>query len=465
MSRTQKNPLRRIAIHTLLASVAALAPAMMTPPALGQDIEKQKQGARGKEDIPTKEHIQKLITALDDDRFIPRENASNEILRAALPWIRTHQKHLPWKAWLIPQTNYSPEQNMRLRYIIEKCEEEERQLLWLPTRFKAPQGWDDPKNPPRVCDVLKELEKQMGETITIPKECEDKRLTDNFNGYTFWEVIDALRSTYGDSFSLTPYGKGRINIASEKKHYFSASQATQADLALYPYQPFTEQTRMYMEFRSEQKIPLCFFQVQELTVWPDKEQEIKISPWESTMARSGDNYCAFEVSRPKGVKTIDLLAQVKLTGYETKTFHVDDLGKRTGCETDVCATEIGGLEEYFSYVHTREGEDRKKQSEGWLLSGEFGKPLSLLRSPSETILSAIQFEAFDEKGKRIEYKQRTYNSDGTNFQWKWGFAKKPVSLTIRIPDKPTSSIQTYFFKDIPLVRDDFHARPIEAPSP
>lgn len=457
-------PLRDILSRFTLASAAFLSSTGLQAVS-AQDPENKTQHVNVENGTPSQEDIRKLITALDDDRFIPRENASSEILKAALLWIREHQKHLPWKEWLKPQTDYSVEQNSRLRRIIEKCEEEERQLLWLPTRFRAPRSWNDSKNPPCVSDIIKELESQMGEVVRVNdvEELMQKKITLPLDGRTFWEVIDAIHNTYGDLFSYSSFGKGRINIAKEGKgHSFAQSNATCVDLYVPPYQPSTENTRMYMEFRSEQKIPLSFFEIREIAIASDTEEVVKISPWESTMIRNCNNYCAFKVSRPTKAKTIDLQITAKLIGYEPKVFHLENAEKRMEYETDACTVRLGPLEEYFSYPVV--GNEYVKRSAGWRIGGRFAPPLSSFEQ-SEAMLSAVRIEAFDQHGERIANQGEVGEGITGEFQWWKNFGKKPASLTLTIPHKPISSFHTYFFPQIPLVRDDFHNNPIEAPPP
>ena len=186
---------------------------------------------------------------------------------------------------------------------------------------------------------------------------------------------------------------------------------------------------------------------------------------QKTMQRCDYYYLSFEVSRPKGIKAVDLLVTARLTGYEPKIFRLDDANKRATFETNVGTVSLTGLKEYFSFIKIKE--EFVRQPAGWLLTGEFGQPLTFSYNHPETILSAMQVDAFDEHGQRAIYQTEKWDTatDGTDFHWQFGFDKKPASVILKIPHKPIQSFQTFSFPHIPLVRDDFHSRPLEAPPP
>lgn len=452
--------------HLLLAALshftiagAALLSSIGLQDASAQDANEKNHRVNADSDMPSQNDIQKLITALDDDRFRIREDASGELIQYALPWIREHQKHLPWKEWLSIQPTYSTEQQARLRRILALIEKEELQLLWLPTRLKE-------ANPDRqnlsVPDAIKELEKHAGISVSLPESIlkEIKPLESTFYGYSPYEALRLIRENSKNPFALS--GKRTILMEGEEGRcgYLSPSGATCAQLIIPAYQPYDTQTAFQLEFFSENKILLAYYSLLDFAVTTEAGEELSCL---STYMTHGAALQAphINIERPKNVKTVNVRAKVRFVGHESKTFHVSDLSTPKICDTRVCQVKYEGIKEHIV----------ENINEGWLIEGSFTMP-DFRESEIGMGFDAMRFDIRDDKGQRIPIPSPWYIQDKNSIYWKMHVQQKPASVTFLIPDRPTETVQDYFFQDIPMVRPDFYPIrfgkfiiPLEAPPP
>lgn len=464
--------------HLLLATLsrftiasAALLSSIGMQEVSAQDANEKNHRVNVDSDTPSQNDIQELITALDDDRFRVREDASSELLQAALPWIREHQKHLPWKEWLSIQPTYSTEQQARLRRILSLIETEELRLLWLPTRLKE-------ANPDRenlsISQALEELEKHAGISVSLPKSIlkDIKPLESTLHGYSPYEALRLIRENSTKPFAISN-DRTLILEGDEDRHgYLSPSGTTCAQLIVPAYQPYDTQTAFQLEFFSENKILLAYYSLLDFAVTAEGGEELSCL---STYMTRGASFQAphINIERPKNVKTVNVRAKVRFVGHEPKIFHVADLTTPKTCDTTVCQVKYEGIKEHIVETVNEEGKE-EKQSEGWLIEGSFTMP-DFRGHEIEIGFDAMRFDIRDAKGQRIPIRSPWYIQDEHSIHWKMHVQQKPAFITFLIPDRATEAVQDYFFQDVPMVRPDFYPSrlgkifefiiPLEAPPP
>lgn len=436
-----------------------------------QDANEKNHRVNVDSDTPSQNDIQKLITALDDDRFRIREDASGKILQAALPWIHEHQKHLPWKGWLSIQPTYSTEQQARLRRILALIEKEELQLLWLPTRLNE-------ANPDRenlsVSQALEELKKHAGISVSLPESIlkDIKPLESTLHGYSPYEALRLIRENSKKPFALSGKRTLLMEGMEDRYGYLSPSGATCAQLIIPAYQPYDTQTAFQLEFFSENKILIAHYSLLDFAVTTEGGEELSCL---STYMTHGASLQAphINIERPKNVKTVNVRAKVRFVGHESKTFHVTDLSTPKICDTTVCQLKYERIKEHIIETVNEDGTEEKR-SEGWLIEGSFTMP-DFRESEIGIGLDTMRFDIRDAKGQRIPIRSPWYIQDKNTIYWKMHVQQKPSSITFLAPDRPTETVQDYFFQDIPMVRSDFYPSrlgkifefiiPLEAPPP
>lgn len=415
--------------HLLLAG-STLLPLAATEKLHAQESPHNVQDVNG----VSRAQIHQLLRDLDDDRFAVREKASRDLAEKATQWIKSYGKKLPWKEWILPQEHYSLEVRKRLERILGIITQEERQLLWLPSRIKTPKEWWDDESLVALSTVTRLLKEQTGTEIvvTIPAGTTELMVSRAVDGLSAWQTAEFIREhcrkTLGEHFGISQDQSGKILIYPVSLTTLNTQYASSGTVEGELWQSLLEEKKGYATYglllRSEHKIPFYHWRITSATARTKTGEDIPI------------NVPVYEASRPDlpwfhipysdSVDNIDLTVTFALTGYTLKSFTHKDFSRTEIYNTDICAVMLNKMEE----------EDGL-----WCIGGRVG-------SYAQAIPSCVHYDAYDDKGEEIVRRRAWENTDASPFQLV--LTQKPHRLTMDLPEYEVPHTITLRFTDVPL---------------
>ncbi len=169
--------------------------------------------------------LDQLLHSLRKMNYTERQRATDRLSTLIQSQIQKSGRALGWKKRLEPPDGVELEYRRRLQNLIAVCDEEEKHLLWRPSRFAAPAAWK--KSAPSLTDVLGHLAHDAGIDLEygVAKETlQSIKAPKNLDGKTFWETFDDVRRASGNTIALEYRHNHAMRIVSARPSEYRLSQ-------------------------------------------------------------------------------------------------------------------------------------------------------------------------------------------------------------------------------------------------
>lgn len=419
-------------LRNLVMAGSALLPLAIAEPVFAQEPKTNVQEITG----IARSDIQHLLRDLDDDRFIVREKASGELAEKAIQWIKSHGQNLSWKEWILPQEKYSLEVCKRLERILEVVAQEERKLLWLPTRMTIPKEWQNRDTPPTCSAVARLLKEQTGIEINfkIPEGTPEPKISDILDELNFWQIVECIRKSFGPHYDVSQGESGNITIypasLSTIERKYTCDGAVSGELWQSQLEEKKGHTTFGLLLRSEHKIPFGYWRIVSVRARTKAGTEQTCDVSQSAGIRPDLPYIHIPYD---DAQTVDLTITCALTGYTTKTLTIKNPTIQDVYLNRLCAIAYDGMEERHHF---------------WAITGRLGVHIINATYNEKALSAGLRLLGYADD--HLITQKCDYEWDGASFSFEWLVSKKPKELILEVPEYEVPHTVTLRFFDVPL---------------
>lgn len=422
-------------LRNLVMAGSALLPLAMAEPVFAQEPKTNVQEIGG----ITRTDIQRLLRELDDDRFIVRESASGELAEKTTQWIKSHGQNLLWKEWILPQEHYSLEVRKRLERILGIVAQEERKLLWLPSRIKTPKEWWNDESPIALSTVKTFLKEQTGTEIAVilPEGTPEPTFPRAIDGMSFWQMIEILRAKSGKHFDISQGQSGKITVYPPSLSTIERRYVSDGAVCAELWQSRLEEKKGHTTFglllRSEQKIPFGHWHIASVHARTNTGEEVSVSVSQQEGVRPDMPY--FHIPNTDGARDFDLSVTFDMTGYASKTITIKDPAVQETHFTRLCAIRFDGIEERHNFFAI------KGRLAPHILNATYGE---------ETLFAGLRCLGYDDNHLITQKCGYGWDRENDVFSFEWLVNRKPKELVLEVPEYEVPHTVTLRFFDVPL---------------